>query len=47
VQERLEREYKLELITTAPTVIYQCITADGKELMVNSPADLPDVSHNR
>eukprot|EP00967_Tisochrysis_lutea_P052409 scaffold64960_cov17-Tisochrysis_lutea.AAC.2 len=43
-EERLEREYDLQLITTAPTVIYQCVTADGQELMVNSPADLPDVS---
>jgi hypothetical protein len=44
MQERLEREYNLFLITTAPTVIYQCITTEGEELMVNSPADLPDVS---
>jgi len=43
-QERLEREYNLQLITTAPTVIYKCVTADGEELMVNSPADLPEVS---
>lgn len=43
-QERLEREYNLTLITTAPTVIYKCITTDGQELTVNSPADLPDVS---
>ncbi|GLC35932.1 hypothetical protein PLESTB_000520700 [Pleodorina starrii] len=44
VQERLEREYNLDLITTAPTVVYRCKTTDGEEFTVNSPADLPDAS---
>ncbi|GLI58709.1 hypothetical protein VaNZ11_000460 [Volvox africanus] len=44
VQERLEREYNLDLITTAPTVVYRCKTTDGQEFLVNSPADLPDAS---
>ncbi len=42
VQERLEREYNVDLITTAPTVIYEVITQTGDILMVDNPADLPD-----
>ena len=42
VQERLEREYNLELITTAPTVVYKCTTTDGEEHIVDNPAKLPD-----
>ncbi len=41
VQQRLEREYKLELITTAPTVIYEVVTSSGETLMVDNPAKLP------
>ncbi|MGJ8668846.1 MAG: translation elongation factor 4, partial [Oceanococcus sp.] len=41
VQERLEREYNLDLISTAPTVVYQVQTRDGNELAVENPADLP------
>lgn len=44
VQERLEREYNLELIITAPTVVYKCTTTDGKEHIVDNPAKLPDAS---
>ena len=44
IQERLEREYNLNLITTAPTVIYQVATKDEQVLMVDSPSKLPDVS---
>ncbi len=43
VQERLEREYNLELITTAPTVIYEVVTATGEILYVENPAKLPPV----
>ncbi|MGH8372670.1 MAG: translation elongation factor 4 [Gammaproteobacteria bacterium] len=43
VQERLEREYNLELITTAPTVIYQVLTTAGELLSVDNPAKLPPV----
>ncbi len=41
VQERLEREYSLELITTAPTVEYQVVTSAGETLYVENPALLP------
>ena len=42
VQERLEREYDLDLITTAPTVVYEVLLSDGTELMIDNPAALPD-----
>jgi len=42
VQERLEREYDMDLITTAPTVIYQVMTIDGSILYVDNPAVLPN-----
>ena len=41
-QERLEREYNLDLITTAPSVVYEVITSKGEPLMVDNPAKLPD-----
>jgi GTP-binding protein LepA len=41
VQERLEREYELELVTSAPTVIYEVATAGGEVLYVDNPAKLP------
>ena len=42
VQERLEREYNVDLITTAPTVIYEVITQADQILMVDNPAKLPE-----
>ena len=42
VQERLEREYDLELIVTAPSVIYQVNMIDGEMLLIDNPATLPD-----
>ena len=42
VQERLEREYDLDLITTAPTVVFKCMTTDGKEYIVDCPSKLPE-----
>ena len=42
IQERLEREYDLDLITTAPTVIYQVEKTDGEVIKVDNPADLPE-----
>ena len=43
VQERLEREFDQDLITTAPTVVYDVLMRDGSELLVENPAKLPDV----
>jgi GTP-binding protein LepA len=42
VQERLEREYNLDLVTTAPSVVYKVHTIDGSTLMVENPSKLPD-----
>ncbi|MBR9876027.1 translation elongation factor 4 [Vibrio sp. J1-1] len=44
IQERLEREYDLDLITTAPTVVYEVEKTDGEMLYVDSPAKLPAVN---
>ncbi|OLE17729.1 MAG: elongation factor 4 [Betaproteobacteria bacterium 13_1_20CM_3_63_8] len=44
VQERLEREYDMDLITTAPTVIYQVLLRDGTLLEIENPSKLPDLS---
>ncbi|HEH0718936.1 TPA: elongation factor 4 [Staphylococcus aureus] len=42
IQERIEREFGIELIATAPSVIYQCILRDGSEMTVDNPAQMPD-----
>ena len=42
-QERLEREYNMDLVTTAPGVLYRVTTTDGETFEVDSPAKLPDV----
>ena len=42
IQERLEREYNLDLITTAPNVVYRVTKTDGEVLMVDNPLDYPD-----
>lgn len=44
IQERLEREYDLDLITTAPTVVYEVLTTRGDIVYVDSPSKLPDLS---
>lgn len=43
IQERLEREYDLDLITTAPTVVYEILTNDGQILSVDNPSKLPEL----
>ncbi len=45
VQERLEREYNLDLITTAPTVVYQVLNTRGELIEIHNPADLPEVNY--
>jgi GTP-binding protein LepA len=45
IRERLEREYDLELLITAPSVEYQIQTTDGKDLLVENPAALPPPNH--
>ena len=45
IQERLEREYKLDLISTSPTVIYKVIQKNGNLLEVDNPSMLPDISN--
>ncbi|MBN2499771.1 MAG: elongation factor 4 [Anaerolineales bacterium] len=42
IQERLEREYDLDIIVTAPSVEYQVLTKEGEEYCIDSPAELPD-----
>ncbi len=42
VQERLEREFNLDLITTAPSVVYNVTTTEGEDLRIENPASLPD-----
>ncbi|MGJ7580984.1 translation elongation factor 4 [Variovorax sp. RHLX14] len=43
VQERLEREFDQDLITTAPSVVYQVVRSDGEVMMVENPSKMPDV----
>ena len=44
IQERLEREYDLDLITTAPTVVFEVVLKDGSIIYVDNPAKLPDLA---
>ena len=44
VRERLEREFNLALIATAPSVVYRAFLTDGTELDIDNPTDLPDSS---
>ncbi|MGE4450247.1 translation elongation factor 4 [Castellaniella sp.] len=45
VQERLEREFDMDIITTAPSVVYEVLHRDGTLLMVDSPSRMPEVGH--
>ena len=45
IQERLEREYNLDLITTAPTVVYQLLDTKGNVFEIHNPSDLPEVNY--
>lgn len=45
IQERLEREFELDMITTAPSVVYKINMRDGRQLEIHNPNDLPDSQH--
>ncbi|KRS16495.1 translation elongation factor 4 [Roseovarius indicus] len=45
VRDRIEREYDIELITTAPSVIYHVYMKDGTQIDLHNPADMPDMTH--
>jgi len=45
VQERLEREYDLDLITTAPTVVYEILKTDGEIIQIHNPSDMPEPNY--
>ena len=44
IQERLEREYDLDLVTTSPTVVYEVVKTDGEVLQIDNPDDLPKMN---
>jgi GTP-binding protein LepA len=44
IQERLEREFNLDLITTAPSVVYRIFLTDGSKMEMHNPADMPEVT---
>ncbi|SFR33692.1 GTP-binding protein LepA [Yoonia tamlensis] len=45
IRDRIEREYDIELITTAPSVVYHVFMRDGTQLDLHNPADMPDLTH--
>ena len=47
VQERLEREYDMDLITTAPSVVYEVVLRDGTVIPVENPSKMPDPARSR
>ena len=44
IQERIEREYDIDLITTAPTVVYEILLKSGEKITIDNPSALPDLS---
>ena len=44
IQERLEREFDLDLVTTAPSVVYNVIKTDGEKISIDNPTNLPPVT---
>lgn len=42
IQERIEREFKIDLITTAPSVIYEVIMTDGEQIRIDNPSEMPE-----
>ncbi|MEY1556517.1 translation elongation factor 4 [Yoonia sp. R2331] len=45
IRDRIEREYDIELITTAPSVVYHVYMRDGEMIELHNPADMPDLTH--
>ena len=45
IRDRIEREYDIELITTAPSVVYHIYMRDGTMQELHNPADMPDLTH--
>ncbi|WP_419764077.1 MAG: translation elongation factor 4 [Arcobacter sp.] len=45
IKERLEREFNLDLIATAPTVIYEVLKNDGEKIIIQNPSELPEPNH--
>ncbi|MDJ0639233.1 MAG: translation elongation factor 4 [Paracoccaceae bacterium] len=45
IRDRIEREYNIDLITTAPSVIYHIYMKDGAQIELHNPADMPDLTH--
>ncbi|MEO1024820.1 MAG: translation elongation factor 4 [Pseudomonadota bacterium] len=45
IRDRIEREYDIDLITTAPSVIYHIFMNDGTQIELHNPADMPDLTH--
>lgn len=45
VKERLEREFDMDLVITAPTVVYRCTTTDGEVHIIRNASELPDGSN--
>ncbi len=45
IRDRIEREYNIELITTAPSVVYHIYMRDGEMIELHNPADMPDLTH--
>jgi len=42
IQERLEREYDLDLLATSPSVEYEIVKTNGEKMVIDNPADVPD-----
>jgi len=45
IRDRIEREYDIDLITTAPSVVYHIFMRDGKQVDLHNPSDMPDLTH--
>ena len=46
IQERLRREYNMDIIATSPSVVYEVLTTRGEKLLIDNPAHLPEPEHD-